>query len=81
MNRHNISKKLTRIFNGLRKRTIFTNSELDKAIELDGLDINDLKKIAKHRRINNYGNMSKDMLYYVLVKSEKFQLEDSYLKH
>ena len=57
VNRHNISKKLTRIFNELGKRTIFTSSELDKAIELYGLEIDDLKEIAKHRLIKNYSNM------------------------
>ena len=36
VNRHNINEKLTRIFNELGKRTIFTNSELDEAIELYG---------------------------------------------
>ena len=36
VNRHNINKKLTRIFHELEKRTIFTNSELDEAIELYG---------------------------------------------
>ena len=76
VNRHNTNKKLTRIFNKLRKRTIFTNSELDKAIELYGLEIDDLKEIAKHRKINNYANMSKDMLYYVLVTRERSSLEN-----
>ena len=41
INRHTINKKLTRIFERLGKRTIFTNSELDKAIELFGLSIDD----------------------------------------
>ena len=81
VNRNNISKRLSRIFNRLGKRTIFTNSELDKAIELDGLKIDDLKEIAKRRGINNYGDMSKDILYYALVKSEKSPLESSHLKH
>ena len=81
VNRNNINKKLIRIFNGLGKRTTFTNSELDKAIELDGLEINDLKKIAKLRKINNYSYMTKNMLYYVLVMNEKSPLENSYLKH
>ena len=30
VNRNNISKRLTKIFNRLEKRTVFTNSELDK---------------------------------------------------
>ena len=81
VNINNISKRLTKIFNRLEKRTVFTNSELDKAIELYGLKIDDLKEIAKRREINNYGNMSKYKLYYALVKSEKSPLESSHLKH
>ena len=81
VNRHNIKKRLTKIFNGLRKKTIFTNSELDKAIELYELSFDDLKEIAKRRSTKNYSDMTKDMLYYVLVKSEKSSLESSYLKH
>ena len=69
-NRHNVNKKLIRIFNRLGKRTIFTNSELDIAIELYGLEIEELKEIAKHRFVKNYGSTSKDMLYYTLVNSE-----------
>ena len=81
VNRHNISKKLIRIFNRLGKRTIFTNSELDKAIELYGLEIDGLKEIAEHRLIKNYSNTTKDMLYYTLVNKEKSSLENSYFKH
>ena len=81
VNRHNINKKLIKIFNKLGKRTIFTNSELDNAIKLYGLEIDDLKAIAKFRLIKNYSNMSKDMLYYTLVASERSSLENSYLKH
>ena len=39
-----------------------------------------MKEIAKHRKIINYANMSKEMLYYVLVTSERSSLESSYLK-
>ena len=72
---------MTKIFNRLEKRTIFTNNEIDNAIELYGLNINDLKEIVKHRLIKNYGDMTKDMLYYTLVKRERSPLENSYLKH
>ena len=43
VNRHNINKKVTKIFNRLGKRAIFTNADLDKAIKLYGLTINDMK--------------------------------------
>ena len=39
-----------------------------------------MKEIAKHRKIINYANMSKEMLDYVLVTSERSSLESSYLK-
>ena len=81
INRHTINKKLTRIFERLGKRTIFTNSELDKAIELFGLSIDDLKELAKRRLIKNYADMNKDKLYCVLVKTEMSPLEDSYVKY
>ena len=45
VNRHNINKKLKRIL--LKKpndRAEFTNSDLDKAIVLDDLSLEDLKK-------------------------------------
>ena len=48
INRHTINEKLTPIFEKLGKITIFTNSELDKAIEPFGLSIDDLKELAKH---------------------------------
>ena len=69
VNTHNTDKKLIRIFNELGKRTVFTNSEIDKAIELYGLEIDDLKEIARHRKINNYSNMSKE--YALLCISYK----------
>ena len=81
INRHTINKKLTSISERLGKRTIFTNSELDKAIELFGLSIDDLKELAKRRLIKNYEDMNKDKLYCVLVKTEKSPLEDSYMKY
>ena len=81
INRHTINKKLTSISERLGKRTIFTNSELDKAIELFGLSIDDLKELAKRRLIKNYADMNKDKLYCVLVKTEKSPLEDSYMKY
>ena len=81
VNRHNINKKVTEIFNRPGKRTIFTNTDLDKAIELYGLSIDDLKDIAKRRLIKNYVNITKDQLYYALMRSEKSPQEDNYLKY
>ena len=76
INRHNINKKLKRVLERLGKRKIFTNSQLDKAIELFELTIDDLKEWSKRRLIISFYEMSKDQLYYALVKSEKLPLED-----
>ena len=81
VNRHSINKKLVCIFKTLGKKAVFTNNELDNAIDLNELSHGELKEIAKRRMIKNYGVMSKNKLYYTLVKSDKSPLEDSYLKH
>ena len=81
VNRHSINKKLVCIFKTLGKKAVFTNNELDNAIDLNELSHDELKEIAKRRMIKNYGVMSKNKLYYTLVKSDKSPLEDSYLKH
>ena len=81
VNRYNINKKVTKTFNRLGKRAIFTNTDLDKAIKLYGLTINDMKEIAKRRMIKNYVNMTKDQLYFALIRSGKSPQEDSYLKY
>ena len=46
VNRYNINKKLRSVFKKLNKRTTFTNSELDDAIKISGLSIDELKKLA-----------------------------------
>ena len=76
INRHNNNKKLIRVLVRLGKRKIFTNFELDKAIELFELTIDALKELEKCSLIKNFKEMSKDQLYYALVKSEKLPLED-----
>lgn len=81
VNRYNIKKKLIRLFNKFGKRAIFTNADLDRAIELFGLSHDDMKELAKRRMVKNYNGMSKDELYYTLIRSEKSLQEDSYLKY
>ena len=44
VNRYNVNKKLKSVFKKLNKRTTFTNSELDDAIKIYGLSIDELKK-------------------------------------
>ena len=53
VNRCNINKKLKSMFKKLNKRTTFTNSDLDDAIRIYGLSIDELKKLAKKRGIKN----------------------------
>lgn len=40
-----------------------------------------MKELVKRRMIKNYNGMSKDELYYTLIRSEKSLQEDSYLKY
>ena len=81
VNRHHINKKLKRVFDRLARRAIFTNNELDRAIELNDLTIDDMKEVAKRRMIKNYGGMSKNELFYTFLKGEKSPQEDTYLKY
>ena len=81
VNRYNINKKLKRRFDRLARRAIFTNNELDRAIELNDLTIDDMKEVAKRRMIKNYGGMSKNELFYTFLKGEKSPQEDTYLKY
>ena len=41
------------MFKKLNKRTTFTNSDLDDAIRIYGLSIDELKKLAKKKGIKN----------------------------
>ena len=80
VNRYNIKKKVISLFDQFGKRVIFTYTDLDRAIERYGLSHDDMKELAKRRMIKNYNGMSKDELYYTLIRSEKSLQEDSYLK-
>ena len=40
-----------------------------------------MKKVAKCRMIKNYDGITKDELYYTLIRSEKTPQEESYLKY
>ena len=58
-----------------------TNSDLDEELELYGLSFDDMKKVAKCRMIKYYDGITKDELYYTLIRSEKTPQEESYLKY
>ena len=59
-NRRNINNKLKRLFANEKDR--FTKSDLNKAIKLNDLSHDDLKNIARFRKIKNFNSLSK-MLY------------------
>ena len=80
VNRYNVNKKLKSIFKKLNKRTMFTNSELDDAIKIYGLSIDELKKLAKKRGIKKYDSLTEDQLYYVLISSNKSPSEDNFIE-
>ena len=82
VNRHNAGMKLRKIFSRWGKRTTFTNfSEINDAMKLQGLSIDELKKLAKKRMIKNYDLLNKDQLYYVVISSRESPLEDSFIKY
>lgn len=82
INRHTINKKITRLLNKKAgEREDLTKSDLDKALDLYTLSLNDLKKLAKLRGIKNIGGLTKEDLFYTLLRSEKSPRESSYLKY
>lgn len=50
-------------------------------MKLQGLSIDELKKLAKKRMIKNYDLLNKDQLYYVVISSRESPLEDSFIKY
>lgn len=82
VNRHNAGMKLRKRFSRWGKRTTFGNySEINDAMKLQGLSIDELKKLAKKRMIKNYDLLNKDQLYYVVISSCEPPLEDSFIKY
>ena len=63
------------------KRTTFSNTELDDAIKLYELTIDELQKLAKKRGIKNFNSLIEDQLYYVLISSNKSPLENEYIEY
>ena len=62
------------------KKQNVSESDLRKARKLQNI-LDDLKKIAKLRRIKNYDDLSKEDLMYTILRSEKNLLEDNYTKY
>ena len=63
------------------KKQNISENDLRKATKLQDKSLDDLKKIVKLRRIKIYDNLSKEDLDYTLLGSEKFFLEDNYIKY
>ena len=67
--------------NKLAKRQNISKGEVDDVIRLNNMSFDNLKRIAKLRNIKNYGNLSKEDLIYVILRSEKGLYENNYLNY
>ena len=56
-------------------------NELRKAEKLQNKSIDDLKEIARLRRIKNYDNLTKKDLIFSLLRSESNPVEHNYMKY
>ena len=53
------------------KKQNLTNKDLHEATRLNNKSLEDLRKLAKLRRIKNYDRLTKEDLIYILLRSEK----------
>ena len=67
--------------NKLAKRQNLTRKDLREAIRLNNKSVEDLRKLAKLRRIKNYDGLTKEDLIYILLRSEKSLQENKYEKY
>ena len=87
--RHLHKKKqdtITKILTGLEltnlaKRQNISIHDVDEIRRLNNMSHNDLKKMARLRKIRNYGTLSTEDLIYTLLRSEKAHNENSYMKY
>ena len=63
------------------KYKIFQKNELNKAEKLQNKSINELREIARLRRIKNRNNLAKEDLIISLSKSESNLVEHNYMKY
>ena len=61
VNRRNINNKLKHLFPNEKDR--FTKSDLNKATKLNDLSHDDLKNIARFRKIKKFNSLSKRLYY------------------
>ena len=79
---YNVCRKFRKLgLNKFVKKQNITKNDLHKARKLHNKLLDDLKKIARLRRIKNLGDLSKEDLIYTLLRSEKNYLEDNYMKY
>ena len=65
--------------NKLAKRQNISTGEVDEVIRLNNMSLDNLKRIAKLRNVKNYGNLLKEDLVYIILRTEKSLNENNYL--
>ena len=79
---NNNSKKLWKIkLEKVAKILNISKNELSKAEKLQNKSIDELRRIARFRRIRNYDNLTKEDLIISLLKSESNPAERNYMKY
>ena len=68
-------------WNKIAKIQNISKNELSKAEKLQNKSIDELREIARLRRIKNYNNLTKEDLIISLLKSESNPLERNYMKY
>ena len=78
----NNSKKLSKIKpEKIAKIQNISQNDLSKAEKLQDKSIDELREIARYRRIKNYDNLTKEDLIISLLKSESNPTERNYMKY
>ena len=67
--------------NKLAKRQNISTGEVDEVIRLNNMSLDNLKRIAKLRNVKNYGNLLKEDLVYLILRTEKSLYENNYLNY
>ena len=79
---YNVCRKFRKLgLNKFVKKQNITKNDLHKARKLHNKLLDDLKKIARLRRIKNHCDLSKEDLIYTLLRTERDYLEDNYMKY
>ena len=65
----------------IAKKQNLTYKDLHEATRLNNKPLEDLRKLAKLRRIKNYNDLTKEQLIYILLRLEKHHQENLYEKY